>query len=98
MNVLCDNYHTLLQHLVSSIFRKIKKEKQDKKVWVRNKMTLYKKLEWKKDKFTVLASDRNQEIVKYERRIDYENNGQNNLNEEERVWSKLVPDGSCQLL
>ena len=48
-------------------------------------MTLYKKLEWKKDKFTVLASDRNQEIVKYERRIDYENNGQNNLNEEERV-------------
>ena len=47
-------------------------------------MTLYKKLEWKKDKFTVLASDRNQEIVKYERRIDYENNGQNNLNEEKR--------------
>jgi len=60
ISVLCNTCYTLSHHLVSSIFKVRGKEergKQDRKSPSKNRKTLYKKLEWMKNKYTVLDSD-----------------------------------------
>ena len=49
--------HSTLFLLFLEYEKKRKERNKIKKVWVKNKKTLYKRLEWRKNKSTILASD-----------------------------------------
>jgi len=57
MSVLCKNCHTLSQHLVPSIFGKRKKEKKEIQARKSPSEKLKNKLECRKNKSTILASN-----------------------------------------